>query len=260
MSHSENTFHSKNTPLISASFDPGVPYGGPEKAILVIKLDPRRLAFMASSHTYEYETLIPFFVHPRELMAIVQTDAVARATSHDRISSGEFVVISAYNDLKRKRPYEAKKLIQNWAQRNVRSLSRTRQSFSEFIGIKAKAAERESQPRPLEEWASDKSKKEANIILSDPKKFKKALTLTKSMNINDYGIALNKGYALLRDLETQPTQNSEIYLIVADIATNARDRYPRHWQSVAKAIIKKINSNKSTAKRCNGLLKVRSIN
>jgi hypothetical protein len=260
MNHSENTFHSKNTPLISASFDPGVPYGGPEKAILIIKLDPRRLAFMASAHTYEYETLIPFFVHPRELMAIVQTDAVARANSHNRISSGDFVVISAYNDLKQKRPNEAKKVIQNWAQRNVRALSRTRQSFSEFIGIKAKAAERKSQPRPLEKWASDKNKKEANSILSDPKKLKKALTLTESMNINEYGIALNEGYALLMDLASHPPQNSEIYFIVADIAKNARDKYPRHWQTVAEAIIKKINSNKSHAQRCNSLLKVRSIN
>ena len=80
------------------------------------------------------------------------------------------------------------------------------------------------------------------------------------MNINEYGIALNEGYALLMDLASHPPQNSEIYFIVADIAKNARDKYPRHWQTVAEAIIKKINSNKSHAQRCNSLLKVRSIN
>lgn len=236
--HSHNTSISNDTPLISSSYDPGVTSGGAGHVVLVMKLDPRRLIESNSHYHAESETLLPFFVHSNELMAVLRIRDEKQLGSTDQISGGDFKIQSRHNELAKMTLAESTSLIQEWAKRNRSSLLRS-STLNTLLDRKTRAAVKSSLARPLADSEARSGDDEKARFLSDPQKLKKALKVSESWSREKSLQAYANGQKILEQIAPYAEQNLEIYAIVAKIAENAEDIFPRNWQFLSeKALIK----------------------
>ncbi|MEK6775132.1 MAG: hypothetical protein AABY64_14420 [Bdellovibrionota bacterium] len=123
-----------SSPLISTTFDPRVAEGEYQ---VIMKVCPNRLILNSGKFQGEWEFLIPFFVHPEEILAVVKTHNLGRG----KIPDGDFDVI--YNGLsKTHSDDETKKLLKKYAKSNERFVESGRNSRTSPYGFMSQLLEK----------------------------------------------------------------------------------------------------------------------
>jgi hypothetical protein len=116
--------------FISSSFDPEI--AGKSMHVMVLRMCPNRLKLNTSSgYGDEREILIPLFIHPNELVAIVEHE------HGDNLTSGKFKLLSQSGYLSQKSGPEAHEEIRRLSQQNSRALrGKNKPQFENyFLGL-----------------------------------------------------------------------------------------------------------------------------
>lgn len=83
----------KQTPFLSTSYSPWI--AGVSQTILVLRICPQRLLISTNpGNTDEFEVLVPFFIHPNELYAAIESE------TQEGLTRGKFDIVYSQNNPK----------------------------------------------------------------------------------------------------------------------------------------------------------------
>ncbi|MGE3973348.1 MAG: hypothetical protein AB7F59_02345 [Bdellovibrionales bacterium] len=240
--HAQNAYKFQNTPFISTSFSFDV--AAASSAVLVLRVAPQRVLVAASTRG-EYEVQLPFFIHPSEIVGVLEKVDYEEAGSREL---SEYKLTKIYNDLEGMSDREAQNQIQSWARENQRIL-KPLGSRNDF-GIPFDDLVRKKLKNPLVKVLREESPtraeieamvKDMNLLRSN---FRKALKGYQGQ------VDRNWGTKFINGLIPYGKTDIKIQEFLVDLANDRKfDSLPYDWSDTALEALRVIYKGDRTALR-----------
>lgn len=240
--HAQNSYSLPNSPFISTSFSFGV--AAASEVVLVLRVAPQRVLVAASTRG-EYEVQLPFFIHPSEIVGVLEKTETEKAGAREL---SEYKLTKVYNALDGMSEKEARKQIQDWKRENDQTLKPlgNRNDFEILFNELVEKKMKNPDVKTLVEDSPTQAETEAmaqdmTLLRSN---FRKALKGHQGE------IDRNWGAKFIKDLIPYGKKDIRIQEFLVDLANDQKyDSLPYEWSDAALEALREIYKGNRAALR-----------